>query len=500
MEGRCVICGAETRYRGEKRGYDRTCSRSCSNLDRKNRGLYNHKYSKLFLTKIIPEYEAGALKSHLAKKYNLKIDTITNYFIRLGVKERNLSDSCKISRAKNPIFKYSCNWDNVYADYLNNVSKSEISKRYNIKECSICSGLKARGYKLKSKLQADQARSKNGAAHLRKINLDWLALYDEHLSNKSISEISKSIGVSESVIGRRFKSIGKNAILRTGKPSQAEIRLFKELSSITKVKRNCKNIIGARREVDLLLPEHSLAIEYNGSYFHSNKFVKKTHHLDKTRDCLKKGIKLIHIWDDKPLDIAISRLKSMMNVFEVKLGARLCSVKINDPRVNTFFRNNHLDGTTPHIFSVALEYKNEIVSSLSIRRNNDDLEIARFANKLNHLIMHGFERLMSHAIDVAKKQYSCRRIITYADIDWTPDYKSSVYSKYGMKYLGETHLKLFYFYKGRVHSRHKFQKHKLAELFPESYCETKTADEILTENNVLAIYRNGNHKFELILT
>lgn len=57
-------------------------------------------------------------------------------------------------------------------------------------------------------------------------------------------------------------------------------------------------------ELDIYIPEAKLAIEFNGTYWHSNKIMLQKHpefesaqqyHDYKTQQCALKGIKLIHI-------------------------------------------------------------------------------------------------------------------------------------------------------------------------------------------------------------
>jgi len=53
-------------------------------------------------------------------------------------------------------------------------------------------------------------------------------------------------------------------------------------------------------ELDIYLPEHNLAIEYNGLYWHSDAAGKRSdYHLAKTECCERKGIRLIHIFEDE---------------------------------------------------------------------------------------------------------------------------------------------------------------------------------------------------------
>ena len=53
------------------------------------------------------------------------------------------------------------------------------------------------------------------------------------------------------------------------------------------------------REIDIYLPELKIGFEFNGIYWHSQKFKDKNYHLNKTKDALKNGIILYHIWEDE---------------------------------------------------------------------------------------------------------------------------------------------------------------------------------------------------------
>ncbi len=61
------------------------------------------------------------------------------------------------------------------------------------------------------------------------------------------------------------------------------------------------------KEIDILIPELSLGFEFNGTYWHSDKFKPRGYHQNKTELAASKGICLIHIsekrWDKMNLSI-----------------------------------------------------------------------------------------------------------------------------------------------------------------------------------------------------
>src|SRR5690606_553747 len=67
-------------------------------------------------------------------------------------------------------------------------------------------------------------------------------------------------------------------------PSKLELELqnfVKELEP--SVQFNDREILSGK-EIDILIPDKKLAIEFNGSYFHSDLFKEKNYHLNKTKE------------------------------------------------------------------------------------------------------------------------------------------------------------------------------------------------------------------------
>lgn len=79
--------------------------------------------------------------------------------------------------------------------------------------------------------------------------------------------------------------------------AEREIGLFVESLGI-KIARNKRSIIDGK-ELDIFIPSEKTAIEYNGVYWHSEKWGKGgKYHLNKWQECKDQGIQLIYIWED----------------------------------------------------------------------------------------------------------------------------------------------------------------------------------------------------------
>ena len=64
-------------------------------------------------------------------------------------------------------------------------------------------------------------------------------------------------------------------------------------------------VIGSRKiippqELDIFIPAKKLAIEYDGLYWHSiDSKGQKDYHVNKTNNCEKHGIQLIHVFENE---------------------------------------------------------------------------------------------------------------------------------------------------------------------------------------------------------
>lgn len=107
---------------------------------------------------------------------------------------------------------------------------------------------------------------------------------------------------------------------------------LKKYISGDEIRLNDKSILKGK-ELDIYIPSHRLAIEYNGIYWHSETYggKDKYYHLDKTLECEKNGIRLIHIFEDEYVyhkEIVLSKLKHILKIDDAdkKIYGRKCEI------------------------------------------------------------------------------------------------------------------------------------------------------------------------------
>lgn len=309
--------------------------------------------------------------------------------------------------------------------------------------------------------------------------------YEDKLTSR---DIAKRFDVSPSYIQKLFKN--NNEYMRLGLSSYEHIFLNKIKAD--NIILNDKKIISPY-ELDIVLPDFNLALEFNGSYWHSELQGKnKNYHLNKTLLCQKAGIHLIHIWEhsfNKNSEIYFSIINSFLGLNTRLYGRNLIIKEVNQSEEKDFLNKNHLQGYTPSNIALGL-YHNETlyqILTLGTPRYNKkyEWEIIRIATKIDKTIIGGISKLLKHF----KKKYNPNSIITYSD---RSIFTGNVYSQLGFIFNGFSQPNYQYTNDyTNFYSRIKFQKHKLKKLF-ENYSSELSEWEIMKSNGYDRIWDCGN--------
>ena len=86
---------------------------------------------------------------------------------------------------------------------------------------------------------------------------------------------------------------------RRSAPEQDIVEFLYQIDPNMVIITSDTTILDNRRELDIVLPEHALAIEFNGVWWHcENNLRDKHYHRNKTLDAADAGYRLIHVWED----------------------------------------------------------------------------------------------------------------------------------------------------------------------------------------------------------
>jgi hypothetical protein len=246
-------------------------------------------------------------------------------------------------------------------------------------------------------------------------------------------------------------------------------------------------------EIDIYLPELKLGFEFNGLYWHSEKFKEKNYHLNKTNYFKEKGIRIIHIWEDDWIfkkDILESQIKNILKLNSDKVFARNCSIRIVDvSESKKFLDDNHIQGTVSSAIKIGLYYNDELVSVMTFdhfegrkRMEEGGYNLNRFCNKLGFNIIGGTSKLLSYFI----QEYKPKRIVSYADKDWSV---GNLYYILGFENVSDNSPDYKYIVGDKRIHKSRYKKSRLNTDLTES--------KQMSKNGFLKIYDCGKLKFEL---
>jgi G:T-mismatch repair DNA endonuclease (very short patch repair protein) len=162
--------------------------------------------------------------------------------------------------------------------------------------------------------------------------------------------------------------------------SAPEDAVAKFLSTMTTVVQRDRSVIGPK-ELDIYLPEHNLAVEYCGMYWHSHgdkedERKNKRRHAEKHRLCAEKGIRLITLyeteWQERPQTIK-RLLRSALGKTRGRLMARKCEMgRPTAQEARAFYEKYHPQGGNGHGEHFGLYHKGKLVACMRFNYGAND--------------------------------------------------------------------------------------------------------------------------------
>jgi hypothetical protein len=259
-------------------------------------------------------------------------------------------------------------------------------------------------------------------------------------------------------------------------------------------------------ELDVFIPEKQCAIEFNGNKFHTEWFGGKSrqYHLNKTKLCKEKGIKLIHIFEDEfhnSKEIVLNKIAHILGIqYNLpKIMARKCIVKkVNKSIAEDFLKKYHIQGFDPSTIHYGAYYQDKLIAVMSFlrnKKNGNDWELTRFASDYNYICCGVGGKLFKHFI----REYNPSSVKSFADRRWTVDEENNVYIQLGFKFDCYTQPDYKYYnssvdkYK-RFH-KFGFRKKVLLKKYPELLKPEMTETEMVKKLGYDRIWDCGLIKY-----
>jgi hypothetical protein len=205
-----------------------------------------------------------------------------------------------------------------------------------------------------------------------------------------------------------------------------EVKDYLKSLGIKNIVENDRTIIHPK-ELDFYLPEYNIAIEFNGTYWHSiQSGIDKKYHQEKTLLAMDAGITLYQIFefdwvDDTKKEIIKSQIANLLNKNNRKIYARECEIReVNYKDARDFINSNHLqgDGNLNRQINYGLYYNDELVYIMTFGKwrrgfkNKLEYEIFRSCSLKYTTVVGGASKLFKHFL----KKYDNPPIGTYSSL------------------------------------------------------------------------------------
>lgn len=257
------------------------------------------------------------------------------------------------------------------------------------------------------------------------------------------------------------------------------------------------------RELDILVPEKNVAIEYCGLYWHGEAYKSKGYHREKLDQAQERGVELITVFEDEWLfkrdavkAVLMSRLGLMPTLYQArKLNIR----KARWGEVSEFYEDHHLQGAgRPGYANYVLEDGHRVVAAASFgsARFGDlaEVELLRFTT------VGGVVGALGKLMAQFRRDYpSVSSVVSYSDRRW---FSGGAYKALGFHEAGNTEPGYQWCKATTRYNRHGFQKHKLAKRL-KKFDPDKSEVENCLDNGYWRIfdcgmtrwvYRGGTHE------
>lgn len=292
-----------------------------------------------------------------------------------------------------------------------------------------------------TKIEISKRRTKTTGQFIQDaINVYGEDKYD--FTNTKYTKSSEPVTIKCNECGRYF-TIEANSFLQghgcpyhNNNSSIMEKELAEYIKSLfndtTQVLTNDRTLLGGM-ELDIYIPSKKIAFEFDGLFWHNENNKGQDYHINKTIKCEKKGVRLIHIFEDEWIEKK-ELVKSMICSFLDNLPNTIqrynysVSYNINTTVINEFLNKNCIHSIDCGEINICLlDKSHNIVSIASFNKvDTDTYELIYICNKLNTKVVDSEKFLMNEFCST----YKTEKIIISTDKRYP---NNELYEKLGFK-------------------------------------------------------------------
>ena len=247
-------------------------------------------------------------------------------------------------------------------------------------------------------------------------------------------------------------------------------------------------------EYDVTVPEKKVAIEFNGLYWHSEKFKERNYHRDKTLAAVEAGWRVIHVWEDdwrdKPEVVKKMLARKLGVSLEERLNARSLDVRtVPVVEARELLDANHIQGSGRGFVRLGLYRGGEPVAvALFLHRKAGEWELTRYGSSC--IVRGGFSKLLSAFV----KEHSPDKIVTFSD---TTVSDGGMYKRLGFVNDGELAPDYMYVVNGSREHKFGYRLKRFRDDPELTYRDGLTERQLAELNGLNRIYDAGKVRWVL---
>ena len=523
--GLCKVCGRPTKFRNFKSGYPIYCSSKCSNSDPDKKetcrqtvinryGVENVSKSSVVKDRICNTFKEKYGVEWVGQSKEVQAKQKATCIEKYGVPTPFQMDDFQEKSIQTCRKKYGTDYAVQSQEVKSKITASYIDKMgftnpsYNPDVIDKRRETNFKNFDGKWFTQTDEmAQSNHGLFLNRHKNIigetdsTYIVSCEDNkctLCESKTFEIDKNVFVQRS---SQSTVICPIKLPLMGNASLAETELLDYIKSIYdgEIETGDRSIISPL-ELDIVIPDKHIAIEFNGVFWHSdfNPRMCKTYHRDKSLKCIDKGYQLLHIWEDdwyNRKDIIKDYIKSKLGLCSKRIYARKCHVReIDAHTARLFVDSNHIQGYSNATYKIGLFYDDALVSVMLVGKLRDMMgskpkeghyEIYRVVSREDTEVAGGFSKMLKYF----ERTYNPECIITYGDLCYT---LGNVYLKCGFTDEGLSSPCYSWQINGVRYHRSNFMKCKLEECKKDP---SLTEDQVMRSRHAYKVWDAGKIKF-----
>ena len=535
----CVVCGKEFRIDPSELNKT-TCSGACKS---KLTQMIKAGKSSLGFKKICKYCGKEFIANHNRRDYCYDDHYATCKICKKKFKIKHLdaipetcSEECKLKLMEQTTQeRYGVSHVFQSEEFKENAKKT-IFEKYGVDNVSKNEGIKKRLSKIMTDIHSDKERSKeirDKAKHTMfekygrsfprmqdpskiesyKLLLDDPVEFFKQFDNPpSLRLISETCGVNDSTIGNVIHENGLEDYVSFQTYSmEEEIENFiHSLDKTIEIEVHNRDIIKPK-ELDLYLPQYKLGIECNPTWTHNSTIDPwgssrpTRYHRNKSLKAIEAGIQLFHVygyeWTNKK-KIIKSMIRHLIYKDIDKYFARNLIIDENINRIEeiNFLNDNHRQGYC--ISSTCLGLRTSygaLVAVMSfgktrktISKDDKDLELLRYACKLNTSVVGGASKLFKHFL----QNNTDLDILSYSDLSHTSGklyemlgFKCESLSDPGYMWVDPNTDKYF--------TRNRCQKQYISQIVPDANLNM-TEKEIMSSHGYVQVFDSGSYRWRYL--